>query len=160
VQLHGGRTAWSRFTAVARGLPYEVKLDVEHRDGRYEVAAIRVARKPDGPEVTGEAIRAVPVRHIMNLGALKAAKELFSRYQREDLFKRVNDEALGLVADLYRWATMVGDPPTQTVAVHLFHGVRPTAARWVMRARQRGFLGPAEPGRAGERPAKRKGGKS
>lgn len=155
VQLPGGRTAYKRFMAVARGLDYEVEIEVELREGRYEVDAVRVARKSDGPEVGGEAIRAIPVKTIMNFGAVKAAPELFSRYQREDLFKRVNDEALGLVADLYRWAAMVGEPPTQTVAAHLFHGVRPTAARWVMRARDRGFLGPAEIGRGGERPPRK-----
>lgn len=62
----------------------------------------------------------------------------------------ITDDNLKQVSSLYREAIKGGDPPTQTVA-DAMHVARSTAARWVMAARKRGFLGPAMPGRAGER---------
>jgi hypothetical protein len=61
----------------------------------------------------------------------------------------VPDERLQRVAGLYREALDRGDPPTQTVA-DVMHASRPTAARWVAAARDRGLLGAAVRGRAGE----------
>lgn len=61
----------------------------------------------------------------------------------------VTDHQLGEVAQLYRAAIAQGVPPTQTIADEM-HAARSTAARWVGKARERGFLGAALPGRAGE----------
>jgi hypothetical protein len=119
-----------------------------------------VAGSRGGPEVTGEGIRAIPVRSIVSAGASDVSPKTFQGPIKADTFKRVNDDALRLVTDVYRSAILAGNPPTQAVAHHLFFEVRSTAARWVMRARERGFLGPAEPGRAGERPRKRRKGKT
>jgi hypothetical protein len=62
----------------------------------------------------------------------------------------VTDEHLRRVAALYRAALERGDPPTQTVGDEM-HAGRSTAARWVAKARERGLLGEALPGKAGER---------
>ena len=61
----------------------------------------------------------------------------------------ITDEHLGSVATIYRAAVEQGDPPTQAVA-DAMHAARSTAARWVMLARKRNFLGKATKGRAGE----------
>ena len=66
-----------------------------------------------------------------------------------DIERRIDDK-LRRLADLYRTALANGDPPTQTAADAL--GVpRSTVARWVAKARERGLLGAATPGKAGER---------
>lgn len=70
--------------------------------------------------------------------------------------KRLSDELLAEVADVYRGALSRGLAPTDAVAAK-FPTSRSTAGRWVMEARRRGLLGPAVRGRAGEQaPAKRK----
>lgn len=61
----------------------------------------------------------------------------------------LTDENLRQVADIYRAADKRGEPPTQKVA-EVMHAARSTAARWVGKARERGFLGPALKGRGGE----------
>jgi hypothetical protein len=53
------------------------------------------------------------------------------------------------VAEVYRTALQLGDPPTQTVADVKGGAPRPTAAAWVREARKRGHLAEATPGRAG-----------
>lgn len=65
--------------------------------------------------------------------------------------KRIPDEHFERVADVYRYAVKLGRPPTEGVA-EAFDVARSTAGRWVVQARRRGFLGPAMPGRAGEKP--------
>jgi hypothetical protein len=84
----------------------------------------------------------------------KESAEFYESYARNARKPRrgspLTDENLRNVADLYRAATRRGDPPTQTVASAM-SVARPTAARWVSAARKRGLLGPAIPGRAGER---------
>ena len=65
--------------------------------------------------------------------------------------KRVSDELLREAADVYREALATGQSnPTEVVRKRL-HLARSTAGRYVGKARERGFLGPAMPRRAGER---------
>jgi hypothetical protein len=68
---------------------------------------------------------------------------------------KITRDLLQEVADVYRRAHERGDPPTQAVADH-FPTPRSTAAKWVQRAREEGFLGKTEERRAGEQPTKRK----
>jgi hypothetical protein len=60
------------------------------------------------------------------------------------------DEALEYVALAYRFAYALGEAPTKGVMDRL-KLTRSTAAKWVMAARERGYLGPTTPGAAGER---------
>jgi hypothetical protein len=77
----------------------------------------------------------------------------YERYRRGARRPRrgspVSDANLRQVADLYRAAFRRGDPPTRTIADEM-HIARSTAARWVAKARDRGMLGPAMQGKAGE----------
>lgn len=60
------------------------------------------------------------------------------------------ERALAWVAHMYRIGVAVGDSPTQWVQENLGLS-RTTAIRRVMAAREKGFLGEAEVGKAGER---------
>jgi hypothetical protein len=62
----------------------------------------------------------------------------------------LTDDHLEQVAAMYRRAIELGDPPTRTIADRMYVA-RATAARWVGKAREKGFLGPAMRGRGGER---------
>jgi hypothetical protein len=52
------------------------------------------------------------------------------------------------VAHIYQFAVAVGAKPTKWIE-ESFGLSRPTAGRWIAAARERGFLGPAELGKAG-----------
>ncbi len=71
---------------------------------------------------------------------------------------RIPDAHLRRVAAIYRAALASGQPPAIAVAEEL-HTARSNAGRWIAEARCRGFLGPATPGKSGERqkPSKRRG---
>jgi hypothetical protein len=69
--------------------------------------------------------------------------------------KRLSDAHFKRVADIYRDASATGQAPTQAIA-DAFPTSRSNAGRWVMEARQRGFLGEAPaPGKAGEKDKRR-----
>lgn len=74
---------------------------------------------------------------------------------------RLDDPAwLAGVADVYRRAHANRRPPTRAVADHYMVS-HSTATKWIARARQKGVLGPARHGVAGEvRPSRRRRGKS
>lgn len=110
--------------------------------------------------MTPDALRAIPVANLTKMaGARHVLYEEGDGTLRQralldedvDRIKRdgPTDQALRLVAYLYRLALVVGEPPTQTVERNL-RLARSTAGRWVSLARKRGFLGKAEgAGKAG-----------
>lgn len=61
----------------------------------------------------------------------------------------ITEAQLDQVATIYRRALLDGKPPTAEVAARM-NIARSTAGRWVMKARERGLLGPAKRGSAGE----------
>jgi hypothetical protein len=69
---------------------------------------------------------------------------------RPERGKRISDEFLRQVADVYRYALGRGLAPTAAVG-EAFNYSRSTAGRWIVEARRRGLLGPAIRGRAGEK---------
>lgn len=80
--------------------------------------------------------------------------ELFAVYQQatHKPFRRgkpVTDAHLREVVQVYRDATATKQRPKQTIA-RVFHVSTSTASRWIRAARDRGFLGDAIPGVAGE----------
>jgi len=66
--------------------------------------------------------------------------------------KPLTDRHLKAVAAEYRAAVASGDQPAKRIC-EVAMVERPTAARWIRAARDRGFLGEAMPGKAGEREA-------
>lgn len=189
IVLRDGRPVWRRFRVSAEHVVIEPAFDPE-ADGRpghaleLEVAvdergvprcrSFTVRAHDNGPEVTGETLRRLPVRTLVrDATARVAAQWRLSEAQGEDMRlvpaspsegletyralledarrprrgSPITDDHLRQVADLYRTALARGDAPTQTVADSM-HVVPSTAGRWVKRARERGFLGPTTPGRA------------
>lgn len=162
-----------RFTSTVRDddLGVEVEVDTEV-DDRGDPHCRRLEIRALGDEaVTWETLRRVPLgrwlRHLMTQAAWKVTGPTtmqtgMSRDERVGFYEQyakggrrprqgspLTDEHLRRVADLYRAALERGDAPTQTIA-HEMHAARSTAARWVAMARERGLLGPAKRGQAGE----------
>lgn len=169
---------WQRHRLVAPGLGmpnevpvvaevngYDVEVLVVAENGRLVAREVRVSRRPDGPPVTSEVIRSVPVAELTK----KAARHVFGLEEEESpgswrmtpiskisesdaaRFREAGPTSWTLenVADVYRIALLVGEPPTK--AVETTFGIpRSTAGRWVAAAREQGFLGHAEgAGKAG-----------
>lgn len=153
---------------------YELTLTVravpgtEGRAGRFVCSRFSLAQVDDGPPVTSEAVRQVPVAALVRelAGALwrrtgglhpddtDPPEGAWRVWLDDDEIRRLRDqgptrETLGWVAHTYRLAVVLGDPPTQAVEQSL--GLpRSTAGRWVTLARREGLLGAAEgPGKAG-----------
>jgi hypothetical protein len=100
----------------------------------------------EATELVGEFDESVddPVAFMRALGEVTS---------RPEPGKRLTDDWLERVAEVYRTALQNGLPATDAVAT-AFPISRSTAGRWVMEARRRGLLGEAIPGRAGELPTK------
>lgn len=125
---------------------YTVKLIAEYRpeSGRYETRKVTVRRADGSGEVTGEALRLIPVAGILRQGI--AAEILPSVGPVPDHLAQAGptQETLTWVALTYSLALLLGDAPTQRVANTL--GIaRSTAGRWVTRARDRGILSVTDP---------------
>ena len=80
------------------------------------------------------------IRIVMSDRRAKAARNPRGKAIRVDLAE---------VANTYRKARQLGQPPTLAVA-HEHHVSRTTASRWIARCRDQGLLGRAIPGSAGE----------
>lgn len=161
VQLAGQLRIFPSFKAHATGpaIPYDVDLDAKFQEGRFRVQNLVAQKRPKGEPVTNEGLRLIPVAQILQHAAEKVVIEgewgpnvvdwgptaLPKRLPRQG----PDDEALILVAALYRLAYVTSVPPTQYVAKHL-NLPKSTAGRWVSRARKAGHLGPAVGTRAGE----------
>lgn len=177
VRLRDGLAAPQRFIAEMEGLRLEIEVS---NNGQGRVIALEVRAPDEGRiasdklrripigRLTRQAV-AGAAQHVEagNVAprTLLAAMINKSRSQAEadaSFYRRYTDDArhprqgspltdenLRQVASIYRAATKRGDPPTQTVADSL-KVARSTAARWVGKARERGFLGPALRGQAGE----------
>jgi hypothetical protein len=63
--------------------------------------------------------------------------------------KRITDELLASVRDIYRQAMAERKPPKKTVATALYVS-ESTAGRYIQRAREKGLLGTTRPGKKGE----------
>ncbi len=144
---------------------YDVVIVVVPAAGRLVARSVEVRQRDDGPPVTGEAIRAVPVAGLVRQasGHVLSVDSTHPDGQAHQLSRRTidkagverlrqagpTDETLDWVAYIYRLALMLGTPPTGTVERDL-ELPRSTAGRWVAMARERGFLGQSEgPGKAG-----------
>lgn len=169
VQLDGF-AVWQHFIAVSEGVSLEIKIT-----DRGEPLCIGVTVR-DEEGVNSEALRRVPVARLVKEAFAVAASKVetekdgqpiprmvgtsagdrarfYERFAKDVRQPRsgspLTDEHLAQVAELYRAAVEREDAPTQTVA-DAMHVTRPTAGRWVAKARERGLLGPAKRGRGGE----------
>lgn len=162
-----------RFKSTARDddLGIEVKFDTEIDDHGHPRCRQLEIRALGDSEITGDTLRRIPVGRWLGVLMAAAAWKVtgpttmqtgMPRSERAAFYERyaqgarqgrqgtpVGDDHLRQVAELYRAALDRKDPPTQTIADEM-HAARSTAARWVAKARERGILGPALPGQAGE----------
>ena len=142
--------------------PYELELHVVFEDGRFVCNRLTVSRKPDGPPVTTEGIREIPVAALVRMAAETG---VWRSEPTDDGSSKLIDgwplqvpprapgagpgeEHLRAVAATYQLAYATGAPPTKTV-MERFGLPRATASRWIALARKRGLLGPATPRKAG-----------
>lgn len=163
-RIRPGLAMPSTVTVVAEDLHgYDVEVEVVPLRGRLTAREVRVRQRENGPPVTSEVIRSVPVARLVQEAAAQVMSSSTSaegvttsimRQLTEEHVEQLRaggptDAALDWVAYLYRLSVAVGEPPTRTVEQVL--GLpRSTAGRWVSLARQRGFLGRTESGKAGE----------
>jgi Family of unknown function (DUF6214) len=153
----------------------EAELEVAI-DDRGAARCVRLeVRAPENGGIVTETLRAIPVGRLLHLGTtdalmtraqtpergpvgsfgpatLEEQRQFYQRYantRRPRQGSPLTDETLAQVATVYRAALGRGDPPTATVA-ETMNVARSTAARWIASARERGLLGPAMRGRAGE----------
>jgi hypothetical protein len=152
---------------------YSLEADVAYeqpvggRMGHFVVNRLTVKRREDGPPVTSEGIRQIPVTaflrlaleaHLMHVGPTvregdKSTWKLtftgpITLSERARHGGGPSDEDLRAVADIYQLGYMTGGAPTKTVMDRL--GLpRSTASRWIRMARERGLLGPTTRGKAG-----------
>ncbi|RCW38485.1 hypothetical protein DFQ14_12228 [Halopolyspora algeriensis] len=143
---------------------YNVHLHVQLENERLGVSDMRVEQRPGGPPVTGEALRSIVVAQFVRRSVRASINEQLPfdepearvangilRTEDRDRMKEAGPvtETLRAVSQIYRFALAAGDAPTKAVQ-EVFEVPRYTADRWVAKAREREFLGPAEgPGKAG-----------
>jgi hypothetical protein len=153
---------WGRYlfprsvTATVGYLPNGlVDLEVAIVDGRP--ACVGIWKHADGPPLSGEFLRQVPIGRIVREIASRVAQEgdltpgrlrtrqearrLASKAYHPQRGRRLSDEHLEDVADVYRIAYNENRWPTETV-MQKFGTSRATAGRWVAEARRRRFLPP------------------
>jgi Family of unknown function (DUF6214) len=158
----------SRHWMPLEGLELEYVFRFDRESGRYGCYQLTVHAN-HGVPITAASLRDVKIAEIMFL-TLRASGPLTADGQALGLIRELpnpdgrepwglqvpaevadggpTDRALRWVAHIYRYGLAIGYKPTKAVeeAVGLS---RPRAGRWIAAAREKGFLGPAEVGKAG-----------
>lgn len=126
--------------------PYLIEVHVELMNGRLGVSELTLRRRPDGPPITSESVRSLAVGELVRwLYATHGGGGSLSTFdvdQLDPVARRKEgqtDRVLAALADTYRFAYAVNDPPTQAVMAYLDCS-RATAKRWIAAARERGYL--------------------
>jgi hypothetical protein len=144
------------------GVDYVAVLVVEGR--RYVVQELRILRRDDGPPITSELIRGIPVAMLIrgavsNLAELRIDPDVDYELRvpeqvvitPDDRVRLVEagptDETLLWVARIYVMAELAGDPPAKSVKETLDIPTS-TAGYWIRRAKDRGIL--KQPATTGE----------
>ena len=154
ITLPGGLIVFRAFEANASGpsLPCDVTIKASINGGTYVVDEVRATRKRGGQPVTTELLRKIPVGQILRRAVELVVTKGQSPAERRDSLRPRNldgDDLLAYVTDSYRFGVLVGASPTQYVAERLGLS-RAAAGRWISKAREEGYLGPALGTKAGE----------
>jgi hypothetical protein len=158
VEQHGPR----RITAQVRDGDVEVQVEIAYvkAEGRYVVQSVRganltseVLHSMRPPEIVREAVLGVlfgedRVKTDPVVGAILAQVWARLRGEPDSLDDVADNKKLPLVAVVYKFAYMVGQRPTATVAQG-FDLPRSTAGRLIRQARDQGLLGPTTERKAG-----------
>lgn len=168
----GGAPTARVVVEVIEGRPQCVAVHIERQDNGRRIVSADLQHLPlkrwigDAVEILGATIRFnkdgsinfEPPASLEQIVAKerdrkRALTEIATALKSIDRSRRagaVTDDLLEEVATVYRAAK--GKHPTQAVMDH-FPVTRPTASRWIRRARDRDFLGPSRgQGKAGEEP--------
>lgn len=166
--LGGGLSGPGSFTVEVGvsdgGEPTMFKIEVAYIDDSYGYGAVSLhVTAPKGGRVTPDILRGLPLQEKVKEAVLMSLPRTDIRsgptttytlsggqrviIDRESVANGPTDGALREVANLYRVAHGVGDPPTQTIS-KAFGLPSSTAARWIGKARDKGYLGPAMRGRS------------
>jgi hypothetical protein len=130
---------------------YSLDFEATYEQGRYVVNQLTIRRREDGPPVTSEGIREIPVHALMRV----ALERYLSTLEPLELSEQAKggrgptEQDLRAIAITHQVAYTTNNPPTRTV-MQRFDLPRSTASRWVRMARERGLLGPATPRKAGD----------
>jgi hypothetical protein len=160
------------FAVELEGL-YSLEADVVYeqpvggRMGHFICDRLTIRRRDDGPSITSEGIRQIPVAAFLRLAVegnlLRVGPTEYDGRTSSwkltptgpiTLSERArggggpSDEDIRAIADVYQLAYLTGGAPTKTVMQRLGLS-RSTAGRWIALARERGMLGPATPRKAG-----------
>jgi hypothetical protein len=129
---------------------YSLDFEAVYEQGRYVVNQLTIRRREDGPPVTTEGIREIPVHALLRvtLERYLATLEPLELSERARAGGGPSEQDLRAVAIVYQVAYATGAAPTRTVMERLSLP-RSTAGRWIRMARERGLLGPATPRKAG-----------
>jgi hypothetical protein len=141
----------------------EIVLTFEVRKGHHECRKVCIRSVESGREVTASDLTDIRIDDALEMGlrdifrgstgdeasenarGFEAARA--ARDARAARRIKITDALLHEVASVYR--ANVNDKPTEAVAEHFGRQHR-TATHYIKRARERGFLGPAIKGKAGE----------
>jgi hypothetical protein len=138
-----------------QGVEYQVEVEVEydHELQRYVVRKFSVGGVGAG-EITGDVLRMVAMSTYIKGSVLIDVRDLpnpdgrepWGRQMPEDVRDAPTRRALKWVAHWYRYAFAISAAPTKTVIEEI--DLEPsTAGRWISKARQAKYLGPAEHGK-------------
>lgn len=142
-------------------LPYDVDLWAEYSEeqARYVCGELICRGRQDGPPVTNDGLRALPMASMLRVG-VEGSVTVFGSPddagERDGEFIFWNLRADDIdplrryrqVAAVYRVAHACGQSPTKGVA-EAFGVPSSTAGKWVMRSRKEGLLSKTTPGKAG-----------
>jgi hypothetical protein len=136
---------------VAGDINYDVdlRLELDETRARYQIATVTVAQRPNGPEVTSESLRTIPLRRLVRL-AVEEAGDITGWSDKDYLLLRPGEGArfagkgptdsnLLIAAYVYAIAALSGGTPAKAVA-EAFAIEQRTASNWVRKARDRGYL--------------------
>jgi hypothetical protein len=157
-----------------RGRPFGVRLTWALIGRELKVVSVEISAR-DG--VDASMVRDLPLRSVADQERPRMATVWRMHLDRPELSEadrkhvravlaaarapRDDPELLELIAETYKAAYRKGVPPTKAVHEKLLeqgHELsRQQVGKLVMRCRQVGLLGPAEPRRGGEQPRRRKG---
>ncbi len=161
--LYGGRVR-ANVPATATAMPtrndpepldFAVVMELDVVDGRLACISLTAERlDEDGPPITSEALRRIPVAEYAATAALSGFGILMERVPQGDgdflevpfqypdpSFARggMTDDALEQVARVYAMAQASGQKATG-ILLNDYGMPRPTATRWLQTARRRGIL--------------------
>lgn len=135
-------------------LDFAVTMELDIVAGRLSCVSLKAERMQDGPPITSEGLRRVPVAEYVMAAELVGHGILRERSRQPDgsylekpfeppppnfADNGMTDEALEQVARIFAMSQATGRPATG-ILLNDYGMPRPTATRWIQAARRRGIL--------------------